>query len=74
VSKAREDLPDPDKPVITIRLSRGIDKSMFLRLWTLAPLISMLLSGSELFSGMIFDKFRGAKLAHFYQDEKLACV
>src|SRR3990172_12235308 len=32
VSKAREDLPEPDSPVITTSLSRGISRSMFLRL------------------------------------------
>src|SRR5262249_12193770 len=37
VSNARLDLPDPDKPVMTIRRSRGISSEMFLRLWTRAP-------------------------------------
>src|ERR1700682_630837 len=37
VSNAREDLPDPLKPVITVRLLRGISTSMFLRLCWRAP-------------------------------------
>jgi hypothetical protein len=32
VSKASEDLPDPDKPVNTIKRSRGSSKSMLRRL------------------------------------------
>src|SRR5688572_30909518 len=37
VSNARLDLPDPESPVTTTRLSRGISTVMFLRLWTRAP-------------------------------------
>src|SRR5260370_19204799 len=37
VSKARLDLPEPDRPVTTIRRSRGISTEMFLRLCTRAP-------------------------------------
>src|SRR5262245_41554539 len=37
VSNARDDLPEPDKPVITTSWSRGRSTSMFLRLWTRAP-------------------------------------
>src|SRR5437660_1419220 len=37
VSKARDDLPEPDTPVTTVRALCGISKSMFLRLWTRAP-------------------------------------
>ena len=39
VSKAKDDLPLPDKPVITTNSSLGIFKSRFLRLWTFAPSI-----------------------------------
>lgn len=31
--------PEPERPVITISLSRGISRSMFFRLWVRAPLI-----------------------------------
>src|SRR3990172_2174637 len=37
VSKAREDLPLPETPEITIILFRGISTLMFFRLWVLAP-------------------------------------
>src|SRR5580692_137835 len=37
VSKAKEDLPDPLRPVITVKLLRGISTSMFLRLCWRAP-------------------------------------
>src|SRR5690606_3903557 len=42
VSKANEDLPEPDRPVITISLSRGRVRSMFFRLWVRAPRIRIL--------------------------------
>src|SRR5580692_3260377 len=41
VSNASDDLPDPDRPVITTSLSRGISTSMFLRLCSRAPLITI---------------------------------
>src|SRR4029077_7163755 len=37
VSKAREDFPDPDSPVITVRVLRGISMLMFFRLCWRAP-------------------------------------
>src|SRR5215470_20230390 len=37
VSKASDDLPDPDRPVITTRLSRGMSTSIFFRLCSRAP-------------------------------------
>src|SRR4030065_212381 len=37
VSKASEDLPEPETPVMTTSLSRGITTSMFLRLCSRAP-------------------------------------
>ena len=37
VSKANDDLPEPDKPVITISESRGSRRSMPLRLCSRAP-------------------------------------
>src|SRR5574337_478944 len=41
VSNASEDLPEPDRPVITINWSRGRSRSMFLRLWVRAPRMRM---------------------------------
>src|SRR6185312_4167597 len=37
VSKASDDLPEPDRPVITTRLLRGISTSTFFRLCSRAP-------------------------------------
>src|ERR1700722_6586950 len=42
VSNASEDLPDPDRPVITVSESRGITTSTFLRLCSRAPRTWML--------------------------------
>src|SRR3954447_21754425 len=48
VSKARLDLPDPDRPVTTTSLSRGISTEMFLRLWTRAPCTAMVVRAEGL--------------------------
>ena len=42
VSNARDDLPEPDKPLITIREFLGSSKSIFFKLCCLAPLIIIL--------------------------------
>src|SRR6266852_8479432 len=39
VSKASEDFPDPDRPVKTTSLSRGMERVTFLRLCSRAPRI-----------------------------------
>src|SRR5205085_7166073 len=41
VSKASEDLPEPDRPVNTTSLSRGISTSTFFRLCSRAPRMVM---------------------------------
>src|SRR5262245_10272014 len=41
VSNARLDLPEPERPVTTMSLSRGISSEMFLRLCTRAPRTAM---------------------------------
>ena len=38
---AREDLPEPDTPAIPTIFPNGISTSIFLRLWTFAPRISI---------------------------------
>lgn len=43
VSNASEDLPEPESPVKTINLSLGIIKSIFFKLFSLAPFIIILL-------------------------------
>src|SRR5260370_13556579 len=42
VSNAREDLPEPERPVMTVRLFRGISTLMFFRLCCRAPRITSL--------------------------------
>src|SRR5271170_7302977 len=42
VSKASDDLPEPESPVITTSRSRGISRSIFLRLCSRAPLMTIL--------------------------------
>ena len=44
VSNASDDLPDPDNPVSTVKLSLGISTSIFFRLCSLAPLIIIFLN------------------------------
>src|SRR3954454_3159417 len=41
VSKARLDFPEPESPVTTMSLSRGISTEMFFRLCTRAPCTAM---------------------------------
>src|ERR1039457_5731192 len=48
VSKARLDLPEPDRPVITVRLSRGSSTDTFFRLCTRAPCTAMVVRGAGL--------------------------
>src|SRR3989304_2162987 len=48
VSKASEDLPEPESPVITTNLSRGISTEMFFRLCALAPTTRMTLCSMNL--------------------------
>ena len=46
VSNARLDLPEPESPVMTIRLSRGISSEMFFRLCTRAPCTAIVVRGA----------------------------
>src|SRR6185503_18182216 len=57
VSKARDDLPEPDRPVITVKRSRGMSTLMFFRLCWRAPLTlmrSMAIAKTRHCSGRIF--------------------
>ncbi len=45
VSKASDDLPEPDRPVMTTSRSRGMSTSMFFRLCSRAPRTRMNRSG-----------------------------
>src|SRR5438105_11601727 len=49
VSKASDDLPEPDRPVMTTSRSLGRVRSMFFRLCCRAPRISILSSGIWVF-------------------------
>src|SRR4051794_26200905 len=51
VSNARLDLPEPERPVTTTRLSRGISSDTFLRLWTPAPLTATVVRGAACGAG-----------------------
>ncbi len=42
--EGEEDLPEPDRPVSTVRVPRGISTSMFLRLCSRAPRMEMFFS------------------------------
>src|SRR5258708_2449831 len=54
----KEDFPDPETPVTTISLLRGISTVIFFRLWTLAPLIKIpLLADLTLASALAGDFF-----------------
>src|SRR5437879_3074963 len=52
VSNARLDLPEPERPVTTTSLSRGISTEMFLRLWTRAPCTAMVVRAAALALGL----------------------
>src|SRR6185295_12684123 len=68
VSKASEDLPEPESPVITTSFSRGNSRLMFLRLCVRAPRMRMV--GATL----LFSKadFREGKLATIAPSRRLA--
>src|SRR5215469_11509594 len=56
VSKASEDLPEPDRPVRTTSLSRGISRSTFLRLCSRAPRIEITRPPSRLRRGRLLSE------------------
>src|SRR5260370_16393080 len=65
VSKASEDLPEPDRPVNTTSLSRGIDSVTFLRLCSRAPRIVIWSVGMNLESFLFScDRKRRAARGH----------
>ena len=48
MSNARLDFPEPESPVTTISLSRGISTEMFLRLCTRAPCTAIVVRAEAL--------------------------
>src|SRR5258708_7786389 len=53
-SKAREDLPQPESPVNTTNLSRGMTRSTFLRLCSRAPRTAMVRPPNKASTGSAF--------------------
>src|SRR5512138_1064574 len=63
VSNARLDLPEPESPVTTISLSRGISSETFLRLCTRAPCTAIVVRGAaSLRVDLEAKRFRGVGL------------
>src|ERR1700726_4369375 len=57
VSKASEDLPEPDRPVNTTSRSRGISRSTFLRLCSRAPRTAMTRGSRAFLVGSLAGRF-----------------
>src|SRR5438270_9933439 len=53
VSKARLDLPEPERPVTTMSLSRGISTDMFFKLCTRAPCTAIVVRAAGLVAGAV---------------------
>ena len=64
MSKASDDLPEPDNPVITTSLSLGIVISMFLRLCSRAPLTWIKSWGIQLHPHPIVDPYCNIVMAY----------
>src|ERR1700738_5271621 len=74
VSKARLDLPEPERPVTTMSLSRGISTDMFLRLCTRAPCTAMVVRAAALANlAVIRGSPRVDKRQLLHQDVALLC-
>src|SRR6202035_629851 len=58
VSKASEDLPEPERPVNTTSLSRGMVRSTFLRLCSRAPRTTMARPPNRASTGSAFFEAR----------------
>src|SRR3954452_11602317 len=69
VSKARLDLPEPESPVMTISLSRGISTLMFLRLWTRAPWTAMVVRAAALTTLELIGLFSQVNERQFLHDD-----
>jgi hypothetical protein len=48
VSNAKDDFPDPDKPVMTTSFSFGISRETFFKLCSLAPFTTILSNNYQL--------------------------
>lgn len=54
VSKASDDLPDPETPLTTVSFPWGISQKMFFRLWVRAPRMTI-----ASFAAFNSDEFKG---------------
>jgi hypothetical protein len=74
VSKAKLDFPEPESPVMTTNLCRGIATSIFFRLCNFAPLIRMCSFGLsfERSSGIYDVKF-GCKDTIIIKNNRTVC-
>src|SRR5437667_9121372 len=63
VSKAKLDLPEPERPVTTMRLSRGISSAMFLRLCTRAPCTAIVVRAAAFGAAFLPFRFMAASEA-----------
>src|SRR5712692_7562380 len=64
VSKARLDLPEPDSPVTTMSLSRGISTVIFFRLCTRAPCTAIVVRAAGLVAIRSFPHVNERLLLH----------
>src|SRR6185369_3968005 len=76
VSKAREDFPEPESPVITVKRSRGMSTLMFFRLCWRAPLTlmrSMAIAKTSHSNGLIFTEQASTEYADSFCEICVLC-
>src|SRR5262245_26708696 len=71
VSNARLDFPDPERPVTTTSASRGISSEMFLRLWTRAPWIAIVVRAFDPVVGLGISSELVRRFANIHERELL---
>src|SRR5689334_4499550 len=64
VSNARLDLPDPERPVMTVRLSRGMSTSIPLRLCSRAPRTEIWVSIGAFVPALFYEYRLGSPMAN----------
>src|ERR1700761_3124363 len=69
VSKASDDLPDPDRPVMTVSVFRGISTLMFFRLCWRAPRTTSLVNGMGSLGAACREPRSQERAAHSGPDE-----
>src|SRR5690606_19148466 len=72
VSKAKDDFPEPERPVTTTNLFLGMATSISFRLCSPAPLISMCFLGSKVeISGVFIRNFQSCKGTVFLRKQRI---